>query len=64
MTPKKLADLLDKQAKAEADMRRAFNRWNKARAAVVRAEKTLDKGFIKRADNAGKIDWRDLAESQ
>lgn len=61
MTPTKFSTLLEKQSKAENDMRRAFNRWNKTRAAVIRAEKILDKGFGKRADAAGNSDWRDFA---
>lgn len=42
----------------EAELRRAFNAWNKARAQVKRYEARLDKGINERASElAGKLDW-------
>lgn len=47
---------------AEADLRRAFNRWNKLRERVRRYEKRLDADFAKRASEiGGEIDWREFA---
>lgn len=60
MTPSKYAKLVEQLARAEADMRRSFNRWEKIRGQVRRAEKTLDKAFAARAGN-GSGDWRQLA---
>ena len=54
----KLVAQLDK---AEADMRRAMNRWSKVRAQVRRAEKALDREFTVKANMiGGKCDVRDL----
>lgn len=61
MTHKKFLALLDKQIKAEADMRRAFRKWDKLRVQVQRAGKTLDRDFQLRADKiGGAADLRDL----
>jgi hypothetical protein len=61
MTHKKFIALLDKQRKAESDMRRAFRKWDKLRAQVQRAEKTLDRDFVRRAESiGGSVDFRDF----
>lgn len=59
MTPAAFAKLVDAEARAEADMRRAFNRWNKLRARVARAQKVLDRDFAARG--AATVDDTGLA---
>jgi len=51
------------EAKAEADMRRAFRRWEKYRGQRQRAEKSLDKEFAKRA-GGGEGDIRALVDGE
>lgn len=64
MTPKKYEKLLDQLAQAETDLTRAVNRWQKLRAQVKRAAKTLDRDFVARAsaDIPGTIDLRALTD--
>lgn len=62
MTPAKFAKLIDQLHAAEADMRRAFRRWDKLQERVRRASKALDKQFAKRADGPGSADWREFSE--
>jgi hypothetical protein len=57
MTAAKFAKLLAQLTSDESDMRRAFNKWNKTRKQVERAEKTLNKKDRQRLN-----DWRDLAD--
>jgi hypothetical protein len=44
--------LLDQERKTEADMRRAFRKWEKVRAQRLRAEKKLDQEFKRRSGSA------------
>jgi len=55
MTPEKYNKLFDLEARAESQMRRAFKRWEKARAARRRAEQILDRQFIVRAATAEQL---------
>jgi hypothetical protein len=48
MTPDRFAKLVETLHRAEADMRRTFNRWEKIRGQVRRAEKLLDRDFARR----------------
>jgi len=62
MTPAKLDKLVAQLHAAESDMLRAVRKWDKLRTRVRRAFKTLDKEFAKRADSAGKADWREFSD--
>lgn len=53
MTPAKFTKLVEQLAKAETELTRAMNKWNKVRGQVKRAEKTLDKQFSDRASEIG-----------
>ena len=62
MSPARFAKLVAQFDQAEADMRRAFNRYARIRAQVKRAEKTLDRAFVLRANGVGgQADVRELA---
>lgn len=54
-TQSRFIKLVALEAKAEADMRRAFHRWEKYRGQRQRAEKALDKAFAERANGEGDV---------
>lgn len=62
MTPAKFAKLVDQLHAAESDMLRAVRKWDKLRTRVRRADKAMAKDFTRRADAAGKADWREFGD--
>lgn len=59
---KQLHQLIEAEDRAERAMRRAFNAWQKARTARVRAEKKADRETITRGRGiGGECDVRELA---
>lgn len=57
---KTLPQLIAAEDKAEQTMRRAFNAWQKARAARVRAEKRADRELMTKGGIGGQCDARQL----
>lgn len=59
---KQLHQLIEAEDRAERTMRRAFNAWQKARTARVRAEKKADREAVARGGSiGGECDVRELA---
>lgn len=58
----KYAKVLAELERAEARMRRAFKRWDKARSALHRLDRQYARDLNRRADVdiPGRLDWRKL----